>query len=116
MGKKKFKNRESKDLNNNYNHIRVEELELFKGSVEEFLNRITHRTPGYLKKKNGRTIIHLWWESKDKWFMNHGDQVISKTARTKFKGDNGWYIESDMPNIINCNLRQGYEMYFKLKK
>lgn len=115
MAKKKFKTRASRDLNNHYTHVRPEDLKIFQGTIEEFLNEITHRRPGYMKKDNGRTIIHWWWESKDKWFMNHGDQRISKEEKFSFEGDNGWFTEADMPTVIALYIREEYKMYFKTK-
>ena len=112
--KKRFKSRDEKDLNTDYNHVNPKDLVEFDGTVEEFLARITHRKPGYLKKPQGRTIIHWWWETKDNWFMNHGSQRITKNERYGFSNENGWYIATDMPRIIEQHLRSGeYKMYFK---
>lgn len=114
--KKRYKSRDEKDLNNNYTHVNPDDLVKFDGTPEEFLARITHRKPGYTKKPKGRTITHWWWETKDSWFMNHGKQRISKNERYDFDGDNGWYIAKDMPRIIEQEIRQGYELFFKARK
>jgi len=115
MAKKKvWKNKDSKDLNNNYTHVKVEQLVEFKGTVEEFLSRITHLKPGYLKKDNGRIITHLWWESKDNWFMNYGEQKIIRDNKSTFNGDNGWYIAKDMPHVLRNWIKQdNLVMYFR---
>jgi len=114
--KERYKSRDEKDLNNNYTHINPNDLVLFDGTVEEFLSRITHRKPGFMKKPKGRTIIHWWWETKDFWYMNHGTQRITKNERYEFDGDNGWYIAPQMPTIIEQQIRLGFQMYFRAQK
>jgi hypothetical protein len=115
MAKGKFRNKDSKDLNEGYNFIKTENLEEYKGTIYEFLSEITHLRPGYMKKSNGKTILHFWWEDKDSWFMNHGSQTISNTGKEAFSTTGGWYIAKDMPNIINGHVKEKYKMYFKKK-
>jgi hypothetical protein len=111
--KKVYKNRDSKDLNDNYTFVKLENLKEFKGTHEEFLSKITHLKPGYLKKENGRIITHLWWEDKDMWFMNHGEQRIISERKSNFTSY-GWFIEKDMLGILKSMIRQdNLIMYFK---
>lgn len=111
--KKGYKSKAERDLNNNYIYVEPESLAKFKGSIKSFISKATYKKPVYLKKPKGRTIIHLWWESKDNWFMNHYHQRITKKNRYKDDNNNGWYLEPDMEDIIKLELREGYEMYIK---
>jgi hypothetical protein len=112
--KKKYKSRDEKDLNTNYNHVDPSKLVEFKGSIEDFLAKITHLKPGYLKKPNGRNIIHFWWEDKDSFYMNNGTQTINKNNTPNFKSDGEWRIAKDMPRVLDVYLRDGeYKMYLK---
>ena len=116
MAKTKYKPRDEKDLNTNYNHVDPSKLVEFDGTIEEFLARITHLKPGYLKKPNGRSIIHWWWDDKEFWFMNHGIQTINKNNRPSFKAEGGWILAKDMVDVIRRYLRNDeYNMYFKSK-
>jgi len=112
----KYKTRDSKDLNTNYNHVNPDDLIEFDGTVDEFITRITHRKPVYMKKENGRSIIHWWWEDKDLWFMNHGMQRITKNERYGFDGDNGWLIATQIPIIFERHIREGYKLYLKIER
>ena len=113
---KRFKSRDEKDLNTNYNYVNPNDIVEFDGTTQEFLARITHRKPGYMMKPNGRIIIHWWWETKESWFMNHGKQRITKQKRRGFDGENGWYIATQMGDIIGQHLHDGYKMYLKSQK
>jgi hypothetical protein len=115
MAKGKFRNRDSKDLNEGYSFVKTENLEEYKGNTEEFLSEITHLRPGYMKKPNGKMILHFWWEDKESWFMNHGSQTISNTGKETFSTTGGWYIAKNMPNIIDGHVKEKYKMYFKKK-
>lgn len=85
------------------------ELVEWTGTVEDFLKTISHKNPGYTKKDKGRSIVHWWWEDKEKWFMNHAVQNSSKLDDT-----NGWYIAKQMPNIIRNRIRDGYKLYTRI--
>lgn len=114
MAKRKYSNRDSKDLNTNYTAVDISRLIEFKGTVEEFLSNITHLKPGYLKKPNGRNIIHLWWETSEHWFMNMGVQKPKKNGQHEFDSSSGWYIAKDMPSILRSMLKkQEFRMYLK---
>jgi hypothetical protein len=115
MAKGKFRNKDSKDLNEGYSFVKMENLEEYKGTIEEFLSQITHLRPGYMKKPSGKTILHFWWEDKESWFMNHGSQTISNNNKEVFNTTGGWYIAKDMPIIIKGHVEDKYKMYFKKK-
>jgi len=108
--RQKKKRNYDKDSNSNYTLVTSKQLIEFKGSIEDFLNKITNRKVGYLKKERGRNILHFWWEDKEKWFMNRGHQKTKKFVK------GGWMIASDMKSYLKFLMREGYQLLLKSNK
>lgn len=103
---KKFKSRDERDLNQDYTIVKVQDLKEYKGTIQQFLDQITPSKPGYLY--NGKdTLMHLWWEDNERWFMNYGYQ-----SGKKFQKE-GWLIAKDLNRIIENQLKDGCIMYLK---
>lgn len=81
----------------------------FKGSVNEFIKKIsTKKGVAFLKKLRGKKL-NFWWEDKERWFVNNSEDFRGKEKT------GGWYIAPDLPQIIEKYIRKGYVMYVNKK-
>lgn len=110
---KKFDNRTTKEKEDELIElktrcVKLNELIEFKGTVEQFINRITKKFSGYVYLK-GEGLMHLWWEDSEQWFMNKGYQNKNKLVK------GGWLIAKDLPTIISSITGKGGKLYFSTK-
>jgi len=94
-------------FNNKSEKVSVKDITLFDGDIWEFKEKMGVTKSVYLRKDKGRKIVHLWWEDKEKWFINQADQNGVKLD------DSTWTTDGNWEKTINYYLNQEYRMYIK---
>ena len=74
----------------------------FEGTINEWLNKISHEPEIYMKKPKGRSV-YVWHEKGDDWFNN----VAPKGKKS------GWTIKKDLPDLVRMYMGNGYELYIE---
>jgi len=82
-----------------------------EGSLESWMNLMTHERRGYMKKPKGRSLWVFWWEPEDNpeeeyWFCN-----IERRKSSKEEVPSVWVTRKDLPASLASNLREGYELF-----
>lgn len=88
------------------------ELKLFDGSIIDFIELmgIGEKNAIFLKKIRGTSIKKLWWEDKDKWFVNVGECKTTDTSTS----DVPWLIAKELESRIKYYTSQEHlSMYIE---
>lgn len=77
-----------------------------KSKVRDFLDQDIRV---YLKKPKSWQKIYLWWEDRDRWFLN---KAYSKRSKNGLQLEKSVWITTDgLDSFILFAVREGYEIY-----
>lgn len=81
---------------------------LSQESFLEHLNKIGNR--GYMKKPKSYVKTWLWWENKERWFMNIANEIRKKGVPAELDKSR-WITAKDLPTHLRNYESQGYQFY-----
>jgi len=86
-------------------------LEKLEGSVDELVDIIKNGDVSIryiLRKDKSRVYLYLWWEDKEKWFINvaHGNSVGPDC-------ESSWMTSRDLRVLLNAH--SGCSLYEEIK-
>ena len=79
-------------------------------TLSEFVEMISDKRMGYMKKPRGRLTVGLWWEEKEKenyHFMNISEK---KSGETNYP-PSIWVVKKNLLNHLEVYVKEGYKLY-----
>lgn len=67
----------------------------------DLIDRVAIGSKNTIRLRNKTSYVDLWWETKDKWFMN---------VKSKGASDSHWVTEKDIAHYLNfAFFEKGYD-------